>query len=126
MPSSRIHTVGHGGRPPPGWQQPWSESHNEREFTMKYMIQWRVHEDKRHETLKIFSSMAAGDEDMAGVKLIGRWHDAISFTGVAIAETDDPKALTKWLLNWNSVIDIEAVPVLDDEETRALGREFTG
>ena len=93
---------------------------------MKYMVQWRVHEDKRHEALTAFSGIASADDEpgLADLNLIGRWHDAIGFTGVAIVETDDPKALTKWLLNWNSIIDLEAIPVLDDEETKALGREF--
>ena len=93
---------------------------------MKYMVQWRVHEDKRHETLKVFSGMNATDEVIEGVTLIGRWHDVVGFTGVAIAETDDPAALSKWLLHWNGAIDIEATPVLDDAETRALGRDFLG
>ncbi len=95
---------------------------------MKYLVQWRVHEDKRHDVMKAFSAMSGADEekDLGGVNLIGRWHDVVGFTGVAIAETDDPKALAKWLLHWNGVIDIEATPVFDDEETRALGREFEG
>jgi hypothetical protein len=92
------------------------------------MVQWRVHDDKRYEALKVFSSMSAADEAeiMPGVKLIGRWHDVVGFTGVAIAETDDPKALSRWLLHWNGIMDLEATPVLDDEETRELGREFDG
>jgi hypothetical protein len=94
---------------------------------MKYMVQWRVHDDKRHEALKAFSAMTPDQEAGLGdLNLIGRWHDVIGFTGVAIVETDDPKALSKWLLHWNGIIDIEAVPVFDDEETRAMGREFLG
>lgn len=92
---------------------------------MKFMATWRVHEDKRHETLKAFSSMTVADDkaDMGDeIKLIGRWHDAASFTGVAICEADDVSAVFAWLLNWNHSIDIEVRPVLDDEETRALGK----
>jgi Domain of unknown function (DUF3303) len=95
---------------------------------MKYMVQWRVHEDKRHEALKAFSGIASNNDEpgLGDLNLIGRWHDVIGFTGVAIVETDDPKALSTWLLNWNGIIDIEAVPVFDDDETRAIGREFLG
>ncbi len=95
---------------------------------MKFMVTWKVHEDKRHEALKTFSAMSDDDDsrDLGGVRLIGRWHDIIGFTGVAIAETDDPKALSDWLLNWNGVIDVQSVPVLDDNETRELGREREG
>jgi hypothetical protein len=93
---------------------------------MKYMVQWRIHEDKRHEALSAFSSMNSADDEpgLSDLNLIGRWHDVIGFTGVAIVETDDPKALSKWLLNWNGMIDIEAIPVFDDEETKVLGRDF--
>lgn len=95
---------------------------------MKYMVQWRIHDDKRHEALKAFSGMASSADEpgLSKLNLIGRWHDVIGFTGVAIVETDDPRALSMWLLNWNGMIDIEAVPVFDDEEARAMGREFLG
>ncbi len=95
---------------------------------MKFMVTWKVHEDKRHDALKTFSAMSDEDDsrDLGGVRLIGRWHDVIGFTGVAIAETDDPKALSDWLLNWNGVIDVQSVPVLDDNETREIGSQVEG
>lgn len=95
---------------------------------MKYMVQWRVHEDKRHEVLSAFSQMSSVDEEkgLSGLNLVGRWHDVIGFTGVAIVETEDPAALSKWLLHWNGVLDVEATPVFDDEETKAIGRDFLG
>ena len=91
---------------------------------MKFMVNWRVHEDKRHEALKIFSGMS--DEEVANefgsLEVIGRWHDLVGFTGVAIVETGDSEALSAWLLKWNGICDIESVPVHDDTEARALGR----
>jgi hypothetical protein len=30
--------------------------------------------------------------------------------------------LANWALNWNSRLDVEVVPVLDDKETRALDK----
>ena len=92
---------------------------------MKFMVTWRVHEDQRHEVLKGFSGMTAEDDRADHgdrVRLIGRWHDVVSFTGVLICESDDAAAVAGWLLNWNGVLDAEVTPVLDDEETRALGR----
>ena len=92
---------------------------------MKFMITWCIHDDKRHEALEIFSGMS--EEEAAGefgnLNVIGRWHDVIGFTGVAIAETDNPEDLNSWLIKWNSMCDIEAVPVLDDAETRDFGRK---
>jgi hypothetical protein len=92
---------------------------------MKFMVLWKVHEDKRHDAIRAFSAMTEVDdaEDLGeNLELIGRWHDLGGFTGVAICETDDPTAVHRWLLNWNEAIDVEVKPVLDDEETRALAR----
>jgi hypothetical protein len=92
---------------------------------MKFLVTWRVHDDKRHEVLKAFSSMTAEDDQAdagANMKIIGRWHDLVSFTGAAVCETDDAAAVHEWILNWNGVIDCDVIPVLDDEECRAVGR----
>ncbi|MDH3244228.1 MAG: DUF3303 domain-containing protein [Saprospiraceae bacterium] len=93
---------------------------------MKFMLSWRVHDEQRHNALHAFSQMTAADDaaDMgSAVKLIGRWHNIAEFTGVAIYECDDPIAMANWALNWNGILDCEISPVLDDEETRALGRQ---
>jgi len=92
---------------------------------MKFMLNWCIHEDKRQEALKGFSQMTLADDkaDMGdNIRLIGRWHDIAGFTGVAIFETDDPKAIANWILNWNSILDVTIIPVLDDEETREVGK----
>src|SRR4029434_2072938 len=39
-----------------------------------------------------------------------------------ICESDSADALANWALNWNSLLDVDIAPVLDDEETRALGK----
>lgn len=96
---------------------------------MKFMITWRAHTDKRHEVLKAFSHMTSADDakDRGDkIKMIGRWHDLSGFTGVAICETDDAHALAAWVLNWNGALDLETVPVLDDEEARAVGKTKLG
>jgi hypothetical protein len=91
---------------------------------MKFMITWRVHDEQRHDAFKSFSAMSAEDEkaDLGEVELIGRWHDLVSFTGVAICEAQDAGAVANWILNWNAVLDAEVTPVCDDEEARAIGR----
>ena len=92
---------------------------------MKFLVTWRVHDEHRHEALKAFSSMTPEDDEADtgdAVTLIGRWHDVVGFTGVAICEADDMSAVAHWLLNWNSILDAEVTPVLDDAETRAVGR----
>ena len=92
---------------------------------MKFMVSWCVHKDHRHEVLKTFSDMS--DEEAAdefrGIKVIGRWHDLIGFTGIAIVETDDSDELNTWLIKWNHVVDLKILPVSDDIEARAFGRK---
>src|SRR6266498_4415150 len=93
---------------------------------MKFMLTWRIHPDKRQAAFNAFSQMTAEDDkkDMGSkIKLIGRWHDLSEFTGVAICESDDAQALAGWALNWNNVLDVKTVLVLDDEEARSLGKK---
>ena len=90
---------------------------------MKLMIFWQLHADKRHDVFSGFADMDLADyQSMQGpnVNLIGRWHDVMNGTGVAIVETDDAEALSSWLMNWHAVADYDMVPVLDDEEAHAL------
>jgi hypothetical protein len=92
---------------------------------MKFMLSWRLHQEKRQAALKGFSAMTAADDtaDMGDkIRLIGRWHDVAGGTGVAIFESDDAVAISNWALNWTPVLDAIVTPVLDDEETRALGK----
>jgi hypothetical protein len=92
---------------------------------MKFMVSWRAHPDKRQAIFTAFSQMTAEDDkrDMGDkIKLIGRWHDLSQFAGVAICESDDAQAIASWALNWNNVLDVQTVVVLDDEEARAVGR----
>jgi hypothetical protein len=92
---------------------------------MKFMVSWRIHADKRQAAFSAFSQMSTADDkkDMGNkIKLIGRWHDLSEFTGVAICESDDAQAIASWALNWNNVLDIKTVPVLDDAEARAVGK----
>ncbi len=89
------------------------------------MLTWRLHQEKRLDALKGFSAMTAEDDkaDMGeNIRLIGRWHDVAGGTGVAIYESDDAVAMANWALNWNPILDATVIPVLDDEETRALGK----
>ena len=93
---------------------------------MKFMLSWRIHPEKRQSAFTAFSQMTPEDDlkDRGSkIKLLGRWHDLSDFSGVAICETDDPQALASWALNWNNVLDVKTVMVLDDEEARAVGKK---
>jgi uncharacterized protein DUF3303 len=92
---------------------------------LKFMITWQFHQGKLHEGLSLFSKMTS-EQDAADrgsrIKQIGRWHDLARGRGVVICETESAEAVANWVLNWNSLLDADVVPVLDDNETRALGK----
>ena len=91
---------------------------------MKFMVTWECHPEKRLDILKNWVSLGRkGRADAGrGVKIIGRWHSSADYTGVAICEAKDIKDLYRYLGRWNTVMDINVVPVLDDEESARLGR----
>ncbi|MBT4980535.1 MAG: DUF3303 family protein [Gemmatimonadetes bacterium] len=72
--------------------------------------------------IEVFSSMTPEQRADVGdsVKMIRRWHETNSKTGVAIMETTDLAALKRYLGQWNAFMKIEVAPVLDDEEAAAL------
>ena len=57
-------------------------------------------------------------------RFIGRWHDIVARTGVAIIEADDVAALARYLTMWNPHMDLDVAPVVDDEESAALAQEI--
>jgi hypothetical protein len=94
---------------------------------MKFMVNWNIHEDKRHEVLELFAQMSLDDyksQQGPSVKVIGRWHDLVRTCGVVIFETDDPEALNLWLLNWSDFCDFDIAPVLDDDEAHAAAKKY--
>ncbi len=94
---------------------------------MKFMITWQMHPGKLQEGLPKFAHMTVEqDQAMMGkdLKLIGRWHDLARGRGVCIVESDSAEAVSRYCLNWNAAMDLEASVVLDDAETRTLGKSL--
>ena len=46
---------------------------------MKFLVSWRLHEEKRHDTLKAFAQMTEADDQagLGSVQLIGRWQSQV-------------------------------------------------
>ncbi len=92
---------------------------------MKFLITWQMHEGKLHDTLSVFSTMSAEQEQsLMGdqIRLVGRWHDLVRGTGVAILESDNATALSAYALNWNQHMDMDIAVVVDDDEARSIGQ----
>jgi hypothetical protein len=92
---------------------------------VKIMILWEIHPDKRHDVLAGFASMDLADyqsQQGPNIRVLGRWHDLSSGRGVGVVETDDPGALSTWLMSWNPAVDFEVAIVHDDAEAHALAK----
>jgi hypothetical protein len=93
---------------------------------MKFMGKWTIREDKWLPILKQWSSMTPQQRADAGpgVKILGRWHDFASRTGVIVMESNDIMAVQRYVGRWNPYMDIDLAPVIDDEEA-AAGAKLT-
>jgi hypothetical protein len=93
---------------------------------MKFMAKWSIQQDKWLPILKKWSSMTPQERANAGdgVKIIGRWHDVAARTGVLIMESNSLAAVQRYAGQWNPYMDIELAPVLDDEESAAVGKQI--
>ena len=50
-----------------------------------------------------------------GAKLVGRWHNGASTSGVAIVDADSIEAAMRWTMKWNDLMDITLDPAVEDE-----------
>jgi hypothetical protein len=93
---------------------------------MKIMLTWQLHQGRLMEALELFTNMKPDEEDvlMGSVQLIGRWHDPVRGRGAAIYEADSAEDVAAYALQWNDKMDLDISVVLDDKETRALGRRM--
>jgi hypothetical protein len=96
------------------------------EETMKFMMSWRIDEDKWLPVLKKWVSMSPQERANMGdgVKMIGRWLDMAGRTGVLIVESDDIAAVHRYVGTWNPYMDINLTPVVDDEDSAAISRHI--
>ena len=75
---------------------------------------WGPDRETQDEAIRRFR--ATGGQPPAGVKLLGRWTRADFSGGVVLLESDDPKAITQFSLMWSDLMELEVVPVLEDQE----------
>lgn len=85
---------------------------------MKFMITFPLtHRDYDERVARFLETGAPPPE---GVDLLGRWFTASHSKGFMLAETDDAKALFRWVSEWASIIDFVIEPVVTDEEGAAV------
>ena len=59
-----------------------------------------------------------------GVKVLGRWFTASHNKGFMLAESDDTKALFRYVSEWASIIDFVIEPVVTDEEAASVLKDM--
>ena len=93
---------------------------------MKFLGTYSIQQDKWLPLLKRWSSMSPQERANAGegVKIVGRWHDMASRTGVIIVESNDLAAVQRYIGQWNPYLDTNLTPVVDDEELAAIARQI--
>jgi hypothetical protein len=74
---------------------------------MKFLGTYSIQQDKWLPLLKRWSSMSPQERANAGegVKIVGRWHDMASRTGVIIVESNDLAAVQRYIGQWNPYLD---------------------
>ena len=91
---------------------------------MKFMLTWSVKTENRILQVKKFANADLSQEMPQGVKLIGRWHSIGDFTGCCIIEAENEASIFQWLLLWNDLVDVNYKPVVEDEESKKIAKDF--
>jgi hypothetical protein len=83
---------------------------------MKFILtfDWTPDAEERAEGIARFQK--TGGLPPKGVKLLGRWTRADLSGGFALLETDDATKLLGFAYLWGDLMDLEILPVLDDQE----------
>jgi hypothetical protein len=82
---------------------------------MKFMLTFTTTPDKAKRNEAIARFLKTGGQPPKGAKLLGRWTRLDFSQGYDLLESDDPKALTEFALAWNDVMQLEIVPVIEDQ-----------
>lgn len=90
---------------------------------MKFMLTFAITPDKTARNEAISRFMKTGGQPPQGVRLLGRWTRADFSGGYFLLESEDSGALTALALQWSDLMEVEIVPVVDDQEvTEVLKR----
>jgi hypothetical protein len=99
--------------------------HHQEETAMKFILSFTLPPETRDEAITRF--LETGGQPPPGVTLLGRWTRLDLSGGVALLESEDPKALTAFAQAWSDLLDLAIAPVLGDQELAAvLTRERHG
>jgi len=81
---------------------------------MKYITRWSIKEENFAAAVERFKNNPPAVPE--GVTMHGRWHQMGGGDGFSLIESDDPVAVSKYILAWADLVDQEVCAVLDDAE----------
>ena len=81
---------------------------------MKFILTFTVPPETRGEAMARF--LETGGRPPPGVRLLGRWTRLDLCGGVAVLESEDPKALTAFAQGWSDVLELTLALVLEDRD----------
>jgi hypothetical protein len=90
---------------------------------MKYLVQWSTNPQTTRTAVERF--LKTGAKPPEGVTQLGRWF-GMNGKGCSIVESDDPKGVFTLLSEWQELLDIEATPVLEDDEAGEIFSKLYG
>lgn len=91
---------------------------------MKFMTSWTLPTGEAYRAA-VAEFLKTGGAPPAGVTLVGRWHGADG-KGFLIAESDDEKAIGRWVAEWREYMDIRTTVVLDDAAMAPIMQSLFG
>ncbi len=92
---------------------------------MKFMSTWSLREGQTAGAARRF--LAGEGKPPEGVKLLGRWHATDLSCGWSLTESDDAAALMSIAVNWVDELEINTVPVVEDEVAgKVLAAKYGG
>jgi hypothetical protein len=89
---------------------------------MNFMITFPLTHHAYKERVSRFLETGAPPPD--GVTLHGRWFTASHSMGFMLAETEDARALFRWVSEWADVLDFRIEPVVRDDEAGPILKEM--
>ena len=85
---------------------------------MQFLIHFKIKPEHRDANFNHVKEKGHGVPP--GVKLLGPWFALNQQAGWAIAETDDPIDIGKWMYAWSDINELEIIPVVDDAGQRKI------
>ena len=90
---------------------------------MQFMITWKLPPAFYKQALARFLETGAAPPE--GLKSLGRWHAAGSTSGFHLVEGTEA-ALMESLAIWADLMEVHAVPVVDDATAGAIAAKLSG